>query len=64
MLDGTGRGQEEEVRVAVPSPAANQDAVYDSLSYMSSPAISGDDVTLGKTGYNPYRTRLDLFASR
>ena len=23
---------------------------------MSSPAISGVDVTLGKTGYNPYRT--------
>ncbi len=38
------------------SPAANQDAVYDFLSYMSSPAISGEDVTLGKTGYNPYRT--------
>jgi multiple sugar transport system substrate-binding protein len=38
------------------SPQANQDAVYDFLSYMSSPAISGIDVTLGKTGYNPYRT--------
>jgi multiple sugar transport system substrate-binding protein len=38
------------------SPAANQDAAYDFLSYMSSPAISGVDVTLGKTGYNPYRT--------
>ncbi|HET7473127.1 MAG TPA: extracellular solute-binding protein [Candidatus Limnocylindrales bacterium] len=38
------------------APAANQDAVYDFLSYMSSPAISGIDVTLGKTGYNPYRT--------
>ena len=38
------------------SPAANQDAAYDFLSYMSSPAISGIDVTLGKTGYNPYRT--------
>ncbi len=38
------------------APAANQDAVYDFLSYMSSPAISGVDVTLGKTGYNPYRT--------
>ena len=34
----------------------NQDAAYDFLSYMSSPAISGVDVTLGKTGYNPYRT--------
>jgi multiple sugar transport system substrate-binding protein len=38
------------------SPAANQDAAYDFLSYMSSPAISSVDVTLGKTGYNPYRT--------
>jgi multiple sugar transport system substrate-binding protein len=38
------------------SPKANQDALYDFLSYMSSPAISGVDVTLGKTGYNPYRT--------
>jgi multiple sugar transport system substrate-binding protein len=38
------------------SPKENQDAVYDFLSYMSSPAISGLDVTLGKTGYNPYRT--------
>jgi multiple sugar transport system substrate-binding protein len=38
------------------SPKEQQDAVYDFLSYMSSPAISGVDVTLGKTGYNPYRT--------
>ncbi len=38
------------------SPKAQQDAAYDFLSYMSSPAISGVDVTLGKTGYNPYRT--------
>src|SRR6478672_2166611 len=38
------------------SPKPNQDAVYDFLSYKSSPAISGIDVTLGKTGYNPYRT--------
>ncbi len=38
------------------SPKANQDAAYDFLSYMSSPAISGVDVTLGKTGFNPYRT--------
>jgi multiple sugar transport system substrate-binding protein len=38
------------------SPKDQQDAVYDFLSYMSSPAISGEDVTLGKTGYNPYRT--------
>jgi multiple sugar transport system substrate-binding protein len=38
------------------APKEQQDAVYDFLSYMSSPAISGIDVTLGKTGYNPYRT--------
>ena len=38
------------------APKAQQDAAYDFLSYMSSPAISGEDVTLGKTGYNPYRT--------
>jgi multiple sugar transport system substrate-binding protein len=38
------------------SPKENQDAVYDFLSYMSAPAQSGVDVTLGKTGYNPYRT--------
>ncbi|HEV7810270.1 MAG TPA: extracellular solute-binding protein [Candidatus Limnocylindrales bacterium] len=38
------------------APKANQDAAYDFLSYMSSPKISGVDVTLGKTGYNPYRT--------
>jgi multiple sugar transport system substrate-binding protein len=30
--------------------------LYDFLSYMSAPAQSGIDVTLGKTGYNPYRT--------
>jgi multiple sugar transport system substrate-binding protein len=38
------------------SPKENQDAAYDFLSYMSAPAQSGEDVTLGKTGYNPYRT--------
>ena len=38
------------------SPKENQDALYDFLSYMSAPAQSGVDVTLGKTGYNPYRT--------
>jgi multiple sugar transport system substrate-binding protein len=38
------------------APKEQQDAVYDFLSYMSSPAISGIDVTMGKTGYNPYRT--------
>jgi multiple sugar transport system substrate-binding protein len=33
-----------------------QDAAFAFLAYMSSPAISAEDVTLGKTGYNPYRT--------
>ncbi len=38
------------------SPAVNQDAAYSFLSYMSAPAQANVDVTLGKTGYNPYRT--------
>jgi multiple sugar transport system substrate-binding protein len=38
------------------SPKAQQDAAYDFLSYMSAPAQSSVDVTLGKTGFNPYRT--------
>jgi len=33
-----------------------KDAAYAFLAYMSAPAQSGEDVTLGKTGYNPYRT--------
>jgi multiple sugar transport system substrate-binding protein len=33
-----------------------KDAAYDFLSYMSAPAESNVDVTLGKTGFNPYRT--------
>ena len=32
-----------------------KDAAYDFLSYMSAPAESNVDVTLGKTGFNPYR---------
>jgi len=32
-----------------------KDAAYAFFSYMSQPAQSGVDVTLGKTGYNPYR---------
>ena len=32
------------------------DAAYAFLSYMSAPEQSNVDVTLGKTGYNPYRT--------
>ena len=33
-----------------------QDAAYAFLAYMSAPAQSNVDVTLGKTGFNPYRT--------
>jgi multiple sugar transport system substrate-binding protein len=33
-----------------------KNAAYDFLSYMSQPAQSSIDVTLGKTGFNPYRT--------
>ncbi len=32
-----------------------KDAAYAFLSYMSQPKQSGEDVTLGKTGFNPYR---------
>ena len=38
------------------APKAQQDAAFAFLSYMSAPAQSSVDVTLGKTGYNPYRT--------
>jgi multiple sugar transport system substrate-binding protein len=41
---------------AVNAKSPSADATYDFLSYMSAPAQSGIDVTLGKTGYNPYRT--------
>jgi multiple sugar transport system substrate-binding protein len=33
-----------------------QQAVFNFLAYMSAPAQSSVDVTLGKTGFNPYRT--------
>ncbi len=36
--------------------AKKKDAAYAFFSYMSQPAQSNVDVTLGKTGYNPYRT--------
>ena len=42
-----------------------KNAAFDFLSYMSAPAQSNVDVTLGKTGFNPYRTsqfsNLDLW---
>ncbi len=31
-------------------------AAYDFFSYMSQPAQANEDVTIGRTGYNPYRT--------
>jgi multiple sugar transport system substrate-binding protein len=37
------------------SPQKVKDAAYAFLSYMSQPAQSGVDVTIGKTGFNPYR---------
>jgi multiple sugar transport system substrate-binding protein len=33
-----------------------KDAAYDFLSYMSAPEQSNEDVTIGATGFNPYRT--------
>jgi multiple sugar transport system substrate-binding protein len=33
-----------------------KDATYDFFSYMCQPAQSNVDVTIGKTGFNPYRT--------
>ena len=33
-----------------------KDAAFAFLSYMSAPKQSGEDVTIGKTGFNPYRT--------
>jgi multiple sugar transport system substrate-binding protein len=37
-------------------PAQVKDAAFAFLSYMSAPAQSSVDVTIGKTGFNPYRT--------
>lgn len=36
--------------------AKKKDAAYAFFSYMSQPAQSNVDVTIGKTGYNPFRT--------
>jgi multiple sugar transport system substrate-binding protein len=38
------------------APAKVKDAGYAFLSYVSQPAQSNVDVTIGKTGFNPYRT--------
>lgn len=37
------------------APAKVKDAAFAFLSYMSQPAQSSVDVTIGKTGFNPYR---------
>ena len=37
------------------SPAKAKNAAYDFLSYMSQPAQANVDVTIGITGFNPYR---------
>jgi multiple sugar transport system substrate-binding protein len=49
---------------AINAAAAQEkkDAAYAFLAYMSAPAQSSEDVTLGKTGFNPYRT--SHFATR
>ena len=48
------------------APARVKDAAYAFLSYMSQPAQANVDVTIGITGFNPYRTsqfkNLDLWA--
>jgi multiple sugar transport system substrate-binding protein len=38
------------------APPKNKDAAYAFLSYMSQPAQANLDVTIGTTGFNPYRT--------
>jgi multiple sugar transport system substrate-binding protein len=38
------------------SSAKVKDAAFAFLSFMSAPAQSNQDVTIGKTGFNPYRT--------
>ncbi len=38
------------------APAKVKDAAYAFLSYMSQPAQANVDVTIGATGFNPYRT--------
>jgi len=41
--------------VSAGAPDKVKEAAYAFLSYMSQPAQSGVDVTIGKTGFNPYR---------
>ena len=41
---------------AVNNNSKSKDAAYQFLSYVSAPAQSNVDVTIGRTGFNPYRT--------
>jgi len=41
--------------VSAAAPDKSKEAAYAFLSYMSQPEQSGVDVTIGKTGFNPYR---------
>jgi multiple sugar transport system substrate-binding protein len=41
--------------IASAAPAAVQDAAFAFLAYVSQPAQSSRDVTIGTTGFNPYR---------
>jgi len=42
--------------VSAAADEKTKQAAYAFLSYMSQPAQANEDVTLGKTGFNPYRT--------
>jgi multiple sugar transport system substrate-binding protein len=42
--------------ISAAADATVQQAAFDYFAYVSSPAISGVDVTIGATGFNPYRT--------
>ena len=41
---------------AVNAKSKNKDAAFDYLAFVGSPANSDEDVTIGITGFNPYRT--------
>ncbi len=42
--------------ISAGADAKTKDALFDYYAYVSSPEVSGVDVTIGKTGFNPYRT--------
>jgi multiple sugar transport system substrate-binding protein len=41
--------------ISAAADAKVKDATFEYFAYVSSPAVSGADVTIGKTGFNPYR---------